>query len=443
MTYRHQLSRRDFLKRNVWATVATVTAPHVVPRHVLGTGGVPSANEQVIVAIVGMGMRGHQLVGNIPAGGRIAAICDADSRKTAGALKQFQANWKVYDDYRKLFEQKDLTAVIVCPCDQHHVLAGILACQAGLDLYIEKPLSFYVAEGRALVQAARKYRRVVQTGTQQRTMEMDRFACKLVRDGSIGKVRMVECVNYPSSIPYPAAGFPEEPIPFGVNWDLWQGPAPVHPFNKLLFAHWSENLAHYWGSWRDYSAGQTGGMGAHAYDMVQCALGTDETGPVELWLMDQPSPAARVDFRYANGIEVQLKFPDKQPYRGPRLGAVLVGQQCKIEINRNKFTTNPPDFVKHGPDPKLAAKWEGEGWLAHGHVQNWFDCIKSRNRPNADVEVGHRTATIGHLINIVRQVGHLGEPLRWDPAAERFTNSEEGNRLLDRPRRQGWELPKS
>ena len=356
-------------------------------------------------------------------------------------MKKFQADWKVYDDYRKLFQRKDLTAVIVCPCDHHHVLAGILACQAGLDLYIEKPMSFYFAEGRALVKAARKYGRVVQTGTQQRTMEMDRFACEFVRDGGIGKVQLVECVNYPSSIPIRRPAFPKSRSRRESTGTLWQGPAPVHPFNKLLFAHWSENLARFWGSWRDYSMGQTGGMGAHAYDMVQYALGTDETGPVEFRLVEEPSPAARVDFRYANGVEVQLTFPDKKPYHGPRLGAVFVGQQCKIEINRNKFTTNPPDFVKHGPDPKLAAKWEGEGFLAHGHVQNWFDCIKSRKRPNADVEIGHRTATIGHVINIVRQVGRLGEPIRWDPAAERFSNCTEGNLLLDRPRRRGWELP--
>ena len=237
--------RRAFLKRSVAAAAAAVAAPRVIPGRVLGLAGAQGANEQIVVGIVGMGTRGRALVSNIPANGRLAAICDADSRRTAEVLAEFRASWKVYDDYRKMFEQKDLDAVIVCPCCHHHVHAGVLACQAGLDVYVEKPLSVYVAEGRALVRAARKYKRVVQTGTQQRTMEMDRFACELVRGGGIGKVHAVECVKFAGSIPYPPAGLPEEPIPPGVNWDAWQGPAPVHPFNKLLFARRMEKLGRY------------------------------------------------------------------------------------------------------------------------------------------------------------------------------------------------------
>lgn len=431
--------RRAFLKRSVAAAAAAVAAPRVIPGRVLGLAGAQGANEQIVVGIVGMGTRGRALVSNIPANGRLAAICDADSRRTAEVLAEFRASWKVYDDYRKMFEQKDLDAVIVCPCCHHHVHAGVLACQAGLDVYVEKPLSVYVAEGRALVRAARKYKRVVQTGTQQRTMEMDRFACELVRGGGIGKVHAVECVNFAGSIPYPPAGLPEEPIPPGVNWDAWQGPAPVHPFNKLLFARRMEKLGRYWwGLWRDYSNGESGQVHSHGLDMVQYALGADETGPVEYRLVEA-GPAGRVDFRYANGVEVHMNLA-----RGPALGGVFVGEKCKIEINRNKFTTNPPDFVTGGPDPELAKKWTGVlggDSIARGHVQNWFDCIKSRQKPNADVEVGHRTATICNLIAIARELGQVGEPLRWDPVAERFTNSEEGNHLLDRPRRKGWQLP--
>ena len=431
--------RRAFLKRGVCAAAAAVAAPHFVPGQVLGLAGAPGANEQIVVGIVGMGTRGRALVSNIPAGGRLAAICDADSHRTAAALKEFQANWKVYDDYRTLFEQKDLNAVIVCPCCHHHVHAGILACQAGLDVYVEKPLSIYVAEGRALVKAARRYKRVVQTGTQQRTMEMDRFACELVRDGGIGKVHVVECVNLGGAIPYPPAGLPEEPTPAGVNWDAWQGPAPAHPFNKLLFTRRMEKLGRYWwGFWRDYSTGESGQAHSHGLDMVQYAMGADDSGPVEYRLIEE-GPAGRVDFRYANGVEVQLSLS-----RGPAVGAIFVGEKCKIEISRNKFTTNPKDFVTNGPDPELAKKWSGllgGDSIARGHVQNWFDCIRSRQKPNADVEIGHRTATICNLISIARELGQVGQTLRWDPAAERFTNSEEGNKLLDRPRRKGWELP--
>ena len=436
MTALKKTTRRVFLRNGSAATLAAAT-PSIVARHVLSSPDAPGANEQIVLGIVGMGQRGNQLLANIPATGRVAAICDADSRKTADALKRHQASWKVHRDYRKMVEQRDLDTVIVCACDPHHVLAGIFACLAGKDVYCEKPLSLYIPEGRALVKAARKYGRVVQTGTQQRTMEMNRFACEFVRAGGIGQLEAVECVNFTGPIPYPAEGLPEEPAPHGMDWELWQGQAPGRPFNRQLFAHWTDRVGHWWGNWQDYSNGQLTGLGAHAFDMVQYALGADETGPVELWPVED-GPTARIHFRYANGAEVRLRFPDKEPYRGPRLGAIFIGEKCKIEINRNKFTTNPPDFIKDPPNPKLSRKWEGDGWIAQGHVQNWFDCIKSRAKPNADVEIGHRTATVCQLLVIVRR---LGRRLKWNPEKEEFVGDEQANKLLDRPRRDGWKLP--
>ena len=429
-------TRREFL-RIASAAALPAAVPRFVPRHVLGLAGTMGANEQIVLGIIGMGERGNQMLDNIPPNGRVAAICDADSRKTAEASEIHGAAWKVYRDYRQMLDQQDLDAVIVTSCDHHHVLPGILACQAGKDVYCEKPLSLYVREGRALVTAARKYGRVVQTGTQQRTMEMNRFACEFVRDGGIGAIHAVECVNYGGPSFYPAEGLPQQPVPEGVDWELWQGLAPTRPFNQRLFAHWTDNAGGWWGQWFDYSNGQLTGMGSHAYDMVQYALGMDETGPVELWPVE-PGPRARLRFRYANGVEVRLAFPDERPYRGPRLGAVFTGADCKIEINRNKFTTNPPDFVPDPPDPELAEKWEGEGWIARGHVEDWFDCIKTRARPNADVEIGHRTASLCQLLVITRL---LGRRLRWDPQSESFPGDDEANAWLDRPRRKGWELP--
>jgi predicted dehydrogenase len=430
------MSRRRFL--HVSSAAATcAAAPWFVPSRVLGRCGTPGANEQIVLGIIGMGQRGNQLLDNIPESGRVAALSDADARKMAATLQARGADWATYQDYRALLDRQDLDAVIVCACDHHHVLASILACQAGKDVYCEKPLSLYIREGRALVNAARRYERVVQTGTQQRTMELNRFACQFVRDGGIGAIRAVECVNFSGPLAYPDQGLPEEPIPPGVDWELWQGQAPAHPFNRQLFAHWTDGAGGWWGSWREYSNGQLTGLGSHAFDMVQYALGADESGPVELWPVEA-GPRARIHFRYANGVEVRLRFPDEEPYRGPRLGAIFVGADCKMEINRNKFTTNPPDFIADPPDPHLADKWEGEGWIAQGHVQNWFDCIKTRAKPHADVEIGHRTASVCQLLVIVRQ---LGRRLTWDPVNELFPGDEEANQLLDRPRRPGWELP--
>ncbi len=404
MSQQAPLSRRGFLARGTQTAATALAFPTIIPRHVLGSRQAPGANDQIVLGIIGLGVRGDQLILNVPASGRVAAICDADVRKTAAATARHQQDWSVFQDYRRLLDRQDLDAVMVAACDHHHVQASVLACQAGKDVYCEKPLSVYVREGRALVTAARKYGRVVQTGTQQRTMEMNRFACEFVRDGGIGDVRVVECVNFSGPVPYPAAGLPEQPIPPGVDWDLWQGPAPARPFNEQLFSHWSDGVGKWWGNWADYSNSQLTGLGSHAFDMVQYALGMDQTGPVELWPVEE-GPTARIHFRYANGVEVRLRFPDEEPRRGPQLGAIFVGSDCKIEINRNKFTTNPSDCISDPPDPRLAAKWEGDGWVAKGHVDNWFDCIRTRERPNADVEIGHRTASLCQLLVITR---------RWD-----------------------------
>ena len=432
-----ETTRRRFLRNGSIAGAAMLGFPTLIPRHVLATETTPGANEQIVVGIIGMGVRGTQLVMNVPQSGRVAAICDADAGKTARATEHYRADWKIYQDYRKMLDQQDLDAIIISACDHHHVQAGILACQAGKDVYVEKPLSIYIREGRALVQAVRKYGRVAQTGTQQRTMEMNRFACEFVRDGGIGKIHAIECVNFKGPRPYPAEGLPAEPVPAELDWDRWQGQAPNHPYNRMLASHWTDQAGSWWGNWRDYSVSQLTGLGAHAFDMVQYATGMDRSGPVELWPVEA-GPDARVHFRYANGVEVRLRFPDAEPQQGPELGAIFVGSECKMEINRNKFTTNPPDFVKDGPDPKLAEKWEGDGWVAKGHLQNWFDCIASREQPHADVEIGHRTASLCQLLDITRQ---LQRRLKWNPDREIFVDDEQANALLDRPRRQGWELP--
>ncbi len=442
MTPHRKASRRDFLKCGTLGAAAAAV-PYIIPRGVLGSADAPGANEQIALGVVGVGLRGQELIRNIkriPGNvGRIAAVCDVDPRKVAETLREHNADWRVYEDYRKLIdEQKDLDGILICTPHHQHGLPTILACQAGLDVYVEKPTSNYVVEGRMMVKAARKYNRVVQVGSQQRTMEMNRFSCEFVRDGGIGKVRYIEAVNFAGPKPYPPEGLPEEPIPPGYNWDLFQGPAPVRPYNHLLCAHWSENLEDCWTSWRDYSGNGTDMM-AHSLDMVQYAMGADDSGPVEFRPVEGEGMGARIDFRYANGVEVRMKFAENaKPRRGPLLGAIFIGEQCKIEINRNKFVTNPVGFIKNPPARELAQKWEGAGWVAQGHIENWFDCIKSRAKPNADIEIGHRTVTIGHLINIAREVGRT---LHWDPSTEQIANDPEASALLDRPRRKGWELP--
>lgn len=417
-----RISRRQLLKRGATAAVLAVGAPYVVSSSALAQPGQPGANDRVIVGCIGNGGRARQLMDHLPAGGQIVAISDCYPQRMIDTLAEKKADWKTYPDYRQMFDEEKLDAVIVATPDHARALPCIRACQAGLDVYAEKPLTLTIAEGRSLVKAARKHQRVFQVGSQQRTMEVNRFACELVRSGGIGKLKVVQGVNYTGPRDY--QGLPEQPIPEGDDWDTWQAQTSAKPFNHQLQFGWM--------AWRDYSGGEMTNWGAHGCDQVQWALGMSETGPVEIWPVT-PGPHGKVSMRYANGVEVRYELD-----KGPQGGAIFVGEKCKIEINRNKFTTNPPDFVKDPPSGEVADEWEGPGWIARPHLQNWLDCIKTRAKPNADVEIGHRSVSVCHLANIARLVGRR---LRWDPDSERFVGDDDANAYLDRPKRKGWELP--
>jgi predicted dehydrogenase len=265
-------TRREFLKRTAAATTA-FGAPMFIPARVLGREASPSANEQVIIGVIGVGGRAKQLIGQIPAGGRIVAAADCYLQRPTDAAKERKANWAIYQDYRKMFDKEKLDAVIVGTPDHARTLPCIRAVQAGLDVYAEKPLTAYVREGRILVDAVRKHDRVFQVGTQQRTMEINRFCCEYVRAGKIGKVKQVSAVNYTGPRRY--EGLPEEPVPPTDDWNTWCGPTALRPFNHQLQFGWMQ--------WRDYSGGEMTNWGAHGVDQIQWALGKDDTGPTELW----------------------------------------------------------------------------------------------------------------------------------------------------------------
>ena len=414
-------TRRDFLKRSAAASTV-IGAPMVIPASVLGRDKSPSANEQVIIGAIGIGGRCNQLLDQVPAGGKVVAVADCYLQRAKDTVSNRKVKWNVYQDYRQMFDREKLDAVIVATPDHARTLPCIRAVMAGLDVYAEKPLTAYIREGRVLVDAVRKHDRVFQVGSQQRTMEINRFCCEFIRDGKIGKIKQVSGVNYSAARKYTA--LPEESIPPTDDWKTWCGPTELRPFNSQLQFAWMQ--------WWDYSGGQMTNWGAHGVDQIQWALGKDDTGPTELW---PDGPNGVVAMRYADGTPVRF---DKPEDKGPMGGGIFTGTECKMEINRNKFTTNPKDFVKNAPDAAVQDKWEGDGWIARPHIQNWLDCIKSRKRPNADVEIGHRSISVCHLVNITRE---LNRKLKWDPAAEIFIGDDEANKMVDRPRRAGFELP--
>ena len=432
-------TRRTFLREGGAATLATAI-PLFVPRHVLGSPTTPGASGQIVLGIVGMGQRGNQLLANIPASGRVAAICDV-TRKTAAALANHKADWKVYRNYRQMVDKRDLDAIIVCPCDHHHVLAGILACQAGKDVYCEKPLSLYIREGRALVNAARKHKRVVQTGTQQRSMEMDRFACEFVRGGGIGKFKCVGAVNYMGrfligrrAARRAGAG--------RIGLGSLPGARPFRPFDQELTVQRQQHGRARWFTWQDYSGGWAGLVGARDGNGAVRPGGRRDRARRTL-AGGRKGPPARVHFRYANGVEVPaavlcaVQKPPRGPQAGPHLHRPEVQDRDQPQQVHHESSLTSSRTL---PIPKLVEAMGGQGTgLPKGHVAKLVRLHpEARVKPRADVEIGHRTATLCQLLVIVR---HLGRRLQWNPQKEEFTGDEEANKLRDRPRRKGWELP--
>jgi len=429
-------TRRRFLIEGAKAAAATLAVPWLIHDGVLAGAGQPGANDRIGIGYIGVGRRGRQLMG-LPPEGRIVAASDVSMTRAEEIAAKYQG--KAYQDYRKMLESKDVDAVIVATPDHWHALPSIHACQAEKDVYCEKPMTLTVREGRLMVQAARKYFRVFQTGSQQRSMAANRLGCELIRNGRLGKLTEVIASNYPS--PW-ECDLPAEPVPDGLDWDAWCGQTEPRPFHTDLY---TPRANPGWISFRPYSGGEMTGWGAHGLDQVQWALGADASGPIEVWAeggkLDAPlyrepesrrrgdelcSKGRRVHFRYAGGVTVTLD-------NGPGGGAIFIGEKGKLTIDRGRVKSEPEEIALEPIRDEEIRLYKSDN-----HMQNWFDSMKSRRAPVADVEIGHRSTTVCHLGNIARW---LGRKLRWNPETEMFSGDEEANALLQRPQRKPYQLP--
>jgi len=393
--------------------------PYFVRSSALAAPGRPGANDRIGIGYIGVGRRAREIM-TLPPGAEIVAISDVYKKR----LDEIGAGrtWKSFQDYRKLLELKEVDAVIITTPDHWHALNAVHACQAGKDVYCEKPLSLTVREGRAMVQAARRYQRIFQTGSQQRSMEACRFGCELIRSGRIGKVHTVHADNYPS--PW-EPNLPPQPVPEGLDWDMWLGQTPVRPYHEEIYLPRVRGTEAGWISFRAYSGGEMTGWGSHGLDIIQWALGMDDSGPVEVW-PEGEGLKCPVSFRYADGAVVHLDG------KGPHGGGLFIGSKGQIFIDRGLYRAEPEEIAKAPLGPSDVHLYKSTN-----HMQNWLDCIRSRKAPVADVEIGHRSATVCHLGNIARWTGRR---LRWDPAKETFIGDDQANALLQRPMRSPWSL---
>ncbi|MBR5626815.1 MAG: Gfo/Idh/MocA family oxidoreductase [Thermoguttaceae bacterium] len=424
-------NRRDIFKLGAAAAVTAVASPVVARRSAFAQGKRPGANDQIAVGVVGCGGRAQLLMAQLPESARQIALADCNIEQAFAYREQRQTDWDIYAAHDRIMDRTDIDAVIITGQEFQRVLPCIHAVQSGKDVYAEKPLTLYIQEGRTLVEHVRKHKTVFQVGSQQRSMEMNRVACEFVRNGGLGKIKYVQAVNYTGADVTPDVdSYPHSPIPGGFNWELHLGQSPWRPFGPGALAG------------RNYGGGEMTNWGAHGVDQIQWGLGTDDTLPVEFTLVT-PGKDGKVTARYANGIEVRFELP----MSGPMGGCIFVGEKGKLEVNRNKFMSNPIDIrnelLKKVDEAEEEVKWSDQTalWQARWHLQNWLDCIRTRERPRADVEIGHRSIALCHLANITRYVGRVGITLKFDPKTERFIDNDEANYWNDRPRRRGYELP--
>jgi predicted dehydrogenase len=425
-----QFNRRQFLRTTA---AAAISAPLLLRATPAGQKG---PNDRIVVGSIGMGTQGRYLMQNFLSqpNTQVVAVCDVDTTRREHHRKmvdEFYAargntDYKgcaAYKEFPELLARPDIDAVVIATPDHWHGYVAVAACKAGKDVYCEKPLSLTIHEARAMVQAARKYDRVFQTGSMQRSSSEFRKACELVRNGRIGQVKQVIVDVGGPSVP---CNLPEEPPEPGLNWDLWLGPAPLRPYNSILSPRGVHTHFPDWRNYREYSGGGMTDWGAHHFDIAQWGLGMDESGPVEIIPPEDPKATKGARYLYANGVEM---VHGSVPTFG---GVLFIGSEGKMQVNRGKFEATPSS-IGDEPLPANAIHL----YKSNNHPGDFLSCMRTRQRPICDVEIGCRSVTVCHLGNIAYWTHRH---LKWDPAKERFVGDAVANQWLDRQKRGPWRV---
>lgn len=423
-------TRRQFLQ-SAAALGTAFAVPTIIPSTALGLDGATAPSERITMGLIGSGGQGTSNMEGFLAfkDVQFLAIADVDKshREAAAAIvnKQYgNTDCTLFNDFRELNDRADIDAVIIATPDHWHALNAIDALKKGKDTYVQKPLTWSVQEGRALCEAVKKYGRILQTGSQQRSDARFHQACELVRNGRIGTLKYVN-IGIPDNNKTCEPTWSPEPIPEGFDYNFWLGPAPD--------AEYHHQRCHY--EFRfilDYSGGQVTNFGAHNIDIAQWGLGTDDSGPVEVDgngvfpASGLFTTATQVFFEctYANGVRLMCKTG--------KSGMAFEGTEGTIYVDRKHIEATSPDVLNEKLGDSAIHLYESDD-----HYRNFLDCVKSRKDPICTAEIGHRSATICNIGNIAMR---LGRKLDWDPAAERFTSDEEANTMLGRKMRGEWKL---
>ena len=443
------INRRQFLKKATGIAAGSLAFPYIVPASALGKSGTVAPSNRITLGCIGVGGQG---CGNMEAfmsnpDVQVVAVCDVEERSVYYGQnirgleyavqtvdeKYGKGSCASYKDFRDLLVRKDIDAVSICTPDHWHGLISVSAAKAGKDIYCEKPLTNTISEGRAVCDAVKSYGRILQTGSHERSNDSARFACELVLNQRIGKLHTIH-VNMPNTddhhkkvmqldFPQPVMEVPET-----LDYDFWLGPTPLAPYTYYR--------SHFW--WRftlDYGGGEMTDRGAHIIDLAQLGNDTDDTGPVELIAQGKRLKKGLFDTfidydfecLYANGVRLigTTNEPRGLKFTGDK-GWVFIhihGGRLKAEPESLLEEIIGPDEIHIGRSPE--------------HHRNFLDSVKTRQLPVAPAEVGHRTATICHLLNIAMLTE---QKLKWDPASEKITNEPDLNKMLAKPMRSPWHI---
>ena len=423
------LSRRKFIRNTAMAAGAF----SIVPRHVLGKGFI-APNDRITLGFIGLGKQTNGLARRFveSTAAQIVAGCDVWTTKNdwfeKHVSKLYAKERKVrkyrglssYTNYKEVLERKDIDAVVIATPDHWHAVQSIDAMNAGKDVYCEKPLTHRITEGIELVNATKRTKKILQTGSMQRSRENFRRACELVRNGYLGEIKKVLVNVGDPAIPY---NMTAEPIPKELDWNLWCGPAPLLDYNHRLAP--ARNDVDFWPDFRlfrEVGGGILCDWGAHMFDIAQWALGMDHTGPIRYIPPADKNAVRGLRMFYANGVEmVHEDF-------GRGWGVRFIGSEGTMDISRKYLETNPSNILTAQLKDSDVRLYDTKD----NHYQDWLDAIKNRTQPICDVEVGHRSATICNIANITYQ---LGRSLEWDPKKEQFKGDAEANALRSRVNR--------
>jgi predicted dehydrogenase len=458
------MKRREFIRRA--SETGAALAASILSTSALSADRVAGTGERVRLGLIGCGGRGRFLSRHLRAipGVEFLAACDVYEKNRLAARELFGPRCTAYKDFRDLLAQKEIDAVVIATPDHWHAIPTVLACQAGKDVYVEKPLAHNIREGQAMVNAARLHNRIVQAGMQQRSTEHFQKMQRIVQGGDLGKVHFVRVWNYRNMFPRGIGRRPDSAIPSGLDWDFYLGPAPEVPFS------WNRFLVNYRWFW-DYSGGVITDFGTHRFDSVHQVMGEespvtaaasgrrfalDDDGEMPDVLQatyEYPGFVLSYEACLLSGHGVGGRTPGRQYYRAigaddrPN-GMAFYGTNGALFADRLGFEIYPelkpeeaPEVMDARGDQSSRFRMQRkEGTSPDStalHLRNFIECVRTRRKPVADIEIGHRSSIVAHLGNIAYKTGRK---LRWDGAKEEIAGDSEASKLMGRQARKPWDL---